>query len=396
MKIYRPIAGGQPAELAQTATPRLESIQALRGIAALLVVFNHAALIADSIQRPGWNSWLVPTTAVAEMGAIGVDLFFIISGFVMALTASRFSGIWGASTFLALRFVRIAPLFYLATLLMVVNLFRADLPLDPSGLLNSLTFIPIFDDADYSWPLHYLGWTLSFEFSFYVLVALLIVFGCGARPYRLLVVMILAPAAGYLLRADSAAWKIFTNPLMWEFALGVIACILWQRRRMRALRTPCTILAIVSIAALAAALYVGKAALQPLHLDVAIGNASDGGGTVDGSTSPTRVLFWGIPMFLLFCATAGYADLGGSVVAKLLKHLGDASYSIYLSHLFVIMVVDALVERVYVHPDLVVVAVLPISGIVGWLVHRTVEKPLLVRGQRRVRQWTVQHTPSGT
>ena len=110
---------------------RLESVQILRGIAAMLVVFNHAGLLALSIKSQFGPSWLVPSKAAAEMGAIGVDLFFVISGFVMALSARRFIGPWGASTFLALRFVRIAPLYYLASLVMLANLVRVGRQLDP-------------------------------------------------------------------------------------------------------------------------------------------------------------------------------------------------------------------------------------------------------------------------
>ena len=98
------------------------------------------------------------------MGAIGVDLFFVISGFVMALTAARFTGAHGAGTFLALRFVRIAPLYYLACLAMLVLVFNPGAQLGRETLLNSITFIPVFDDGRYSWPVHYLGWTLAFEF----------------------------------------------------------------------------------------------------------------------------------------------------------------------------------------------------------------------------------------
>ena len=197
--VYSPAAGHRD-------DGRLESVQVLRGIAAMLVVFNHAGLLALSMDNHFGPSWLVPSKAVAEMGAIGVDLFFIISGFVMALSARRFMGPWGASTFLALRFVRIAPLYYLASLLMLANVVRVGMPLDPSSLLNSITFIPVFDDASYSWPVHYLGWTLSFECVFYSLVGTLIAAGAGLRPARLLAVTTAVPLVGLLIPAESAAW----------------------------------------------------------------------------------------------------------------------------------------------------------------------------------------------
>ena len=54
---------------------------------------------------------------------------------------------------------------------MLTEALRAGLPVEPVSVFNSLTFIPIFDDSTYSWPLHYLGWTLTFEWVFYLLVA---------------------------------------------------------------------------------------------------------------------------------------------------------------------------------------------------------------------------------
>ena len=259
---------------------RLESIQVLRGVAAMLVVFNHAGLLAVSMDNRFGPSWLVPSEAVADMGAIGVDLFFVISGFVMSLSARRFMGPWGASTFMALRFVRIAPLFYLASILMLANLVRAGLPVDPSSLLNSITFIPVFDDETYSWPLHYLGRTLSFEFAFYFLVGILIAAGAGTNPAMLLAITVAVPFLGFMLQAQSAAWKVFTNPILWEFALSVVAYILWKRCLLRRLRAPFAILAVAAFLAITLAIWLGRDWLAATGWDGPIGAASSGIGTL--------------------------------------------------------------------------------------------------------------------
>lgn len=243
---------------ADDASCSLESVQVLRGVAAMLVVFTHAGLLALSVTNHFGPTWLVPTKAVAEMGAIGVDLFFVISGCVMALSARRFTGAGGAGTFLVLRFIRIAPLFYLASLVMLANHIRADLLIEPSSVLNSITFIPVFDDAVYSWPLHCLGWTLAFDFSFYLVVTASIASGRSGRPDLLLGAMVSIPFLGFLLPLQWTAWEVLTNPLLWEFALGVAAYVIWERRWIRFLRVPIAVLAGVSVVGILVALWLGE------------------------------------------------------------------------------------------------------------------------------------------
>jgi exopolysaccharide production protein ExoZ len=203
------------------AVNRLESVQMMRGLAAMLVVAHHAGnlLVTPPVLDAG-GSYLIPSTGVAHLCAIGVDLFFVISGFVMALSARRFVGPAGAGVFLAQRFIRIAPLFYLASLLMLAEALRAGLPIDPMSVLNTIIFIPVFDDAAYSWPLHYLGWTLAFEFTFYLMVAALIAAGRGGQHPMLLAVLVALPLVGLVIQAQPILWKILTNGLLWEFALG--------------------------------------------------------------------------------------------------------------------------------------------------------------------------------
>ena len=73
------------------------------------------------------------------------------------------------------------------------------------------------------------------------------------------------------------------------------------------------------------------------------------------------------------------------------KVLGDASYSIHLSHLFVIMLIEAAAKRMVIHPDLVMVVGLVGSAVVGIIVYRIAEKPMLRKGQSSVRKWRLQH-----
>jgi exopolysaccharide production protein ExoZ len=361
---------------------RIESVQVLRGIAAMLVVFSHAGLfLALAPQYNLGSSYLVPSEAVASMGAIGVDLFFVISGFVMTLGARRFTGPRGAGLFLIQRFVRIAPLFYLACLVMLAEVLRAGLRVETASVFNSLTFIPVFDDGTYSWPLHYLGWTLMFEWVFYLLVAVLIASGRGGRHIPLLVVLAAVPLLGALLDPQLMLGRVLSNPILWEFALGTIACILYERcllGRFRTLLVSCALLILLT----------GAVALRVSPEDL----VGVGENTIMGENeAAARTLLWGVPAFVFFAAVVGLGDVGDGWLGRLLKRLGDASYSIYLSHLFVVMAMREVLNHLPFDPDLVVVATLALSALVGIGVYRWIEAPLLRLGQRRIRRWSTQY-----
>src|SRR5947209_976295 len=124
---------------------RLHNIQYLRGIAALGVVAFHAALTAG-----------VPF----RMGAFGVDIFFVISGFLMVAITNVNSR---QAPFLRDRIVRVVPLYWIATL--VVYLADRRYTSGPDQLVSSLMFIPRGHSADAPWffPVLNVGWTLNYE-----------------------------------------------------------------------------------------------------------------------------------------------------------------------------------------------------------------------------------------
>src|SRR4051812_12308594 len=103
---------------------RLNSIQFLRALAVLLVVYVHAAdkhLSAASFQQ---NFYFLK-----NFGAIGVDIFFNISGFIISYVASKYMGLWEGLGFLKKRFFRINPVYYLASLALLALLLFTGYPL---------------------------------------------------------------------------------------------------------------------------------------------------------------------------------------------------------------------------------------------------------------------------
>jgi exopolysaccharide production protein ExoZ len=380
-ELPKPMNSHSTASAVPPPVRRLESVQILRGVAAMLVVIHHAGfLLVTTPTSPEGQSLLLPSRYFAQLTATGVDLFFVISGFVMALSARRFVGPAGAGVFLTQRFIRIAPLFYLATLVMLAESLRAHLPIDPVSVLNSITFIPFFDDDLYSWPLHYLGWTLAFEFVFYLFVAALIAAGVGGRNVLLLAVVAALPLLGMLLQPQLILWKTFTNGLIWEFALGVLACILWQKHLLERLRPAFAAGFVLSLIAAAVALRLFPDDLLKLGFE-----------PVAGANMAARSFYWGVPAFFFFCTVVGSPALAEGRLARLLRLLGDASYSIYLSHLFVVMLVRAVYNRVSLPPDVIVLATVVLSAVVGIAVYRLAEQPMLALGQRSIRGWSLRH-----
>src|SRR5262245_20527151 len=117
---------------------RIVSIQYLRAAAALMVVFFHA----EGMAAEYFNIGCLPS-----FGAVGVDIFFIISGFIMWVTTAPERTT--ASSFIVNRIVRIVPLYWLVTLLLYGGwlIFRGPASLPPvSHLLLSLSFIPFIPE----------------------------------------------------------------------------------------------------------------------------------------------------------------------------------------------------------------------------------------------------------
>ena len=350
----------------------------------MLVVYNHAGLLVIESAPSLGLSRLVPSEAFARFGSIGVDLFFVISGFVMALSARQFDGQADAARFLALRYARIAPLFYLFCLLWLAQLFPAGLPISAGSVSNSLLFFPLVDQNEYSWPIHYLGWTLSFEFIFYLIVAGLIASGRGRSATVLFLSLLALPFLGYPFSDGRVLWHMFTNPILWEFAMGVGIFVLWQAQLLRGLRTAALACLLFSVLLLFGMLLEGEA----------IFSATD---TVSGATSAARALFWGVPMALLVGLLLGFGPPATGWSTRSLRALGDASYSIYLSHLFVVRAAEEVVQRQWFAigsgegADFILMMTVTGSAAIGWGVYRWVERPLLSWSRNRVNRLFLRH-----
>jgi exopolysaccharide production protein ExoZ len=257
---------------------RIPSIQALRAIAALLVVVHHAAMIGPA---PGPLLQALPS--FDTFCAVGVDIFFVISGFVMAHSIGEAADGLTPGRFLARRAIRIVPLFWLvnaAQLVIDYGLYRAT-P-DSLRLLNGITILPLMSiDTFQAHPAPvYVSWSLGFELIFYVLAA----FAIRLRPSRpvplLLGVTVVLAGCGAMFSAKSCLLAFAANPIVAEFTLGMAGWLIWRSGRASAaarLLVPLGVLFFVA----------------GLTFDIGQGFSVDPGLVLRGETSAQRALIWG-------------------------------------------------------------------------------------------------------
>jgi peptidoglycan/LPS O-acetylase OafA/YrhL len=297
------------------------------------------------------------------VGNFGVDLFFVLSGFIMSHICAT-----GPDRFVARRLARILPLYWLATLAMFAWAVAAPTSeratnAEPMHLLQSLLFIPYLKSPGQIMPILDLGWTLNYEMAFYAIVAGAL--ALGLRRYAPAAAAVIIVAGVVVLNAygpSSVAAIFFTNWIALEFSLGV--AIYWLTRPAIAARVPPAI------------------AIAALLLAVAALIGAEFGGATAGRTE-MRLLLLGLPSAVVL-ACAVLLERSHAVRSQLLLLLGDASYAIYLSHVFTIQILYKLVyPRLGLGLDaesvLGILAAMLTSAGVGIGVHLWLERPLLRR-----------------
>lgn len=349
----------------------------MRGIAAVLVVMAHSIALAVSGQAA--EGWAVVDHLgnFEDFGAIGVDLFFVISGFVVAYSVASVTGRRNAVLFLAKRWARIAPPYWTVGFAMValslLGLLRT-VHIDAASVFNLIMFVPWADTSTYTIPPLYVGWTLSFEFSFYLLVAVIVAFGLAQRMELLALALVVMVGQGLVIPTDVFILRWFSNPILLEFALGISAYLLWSSRWIHSHRRLCISSGLLGVGALAVQLVVGY------------GGIWDMGAVLDGSLSLSRVIMWGIPSFLIFVAVLPLR-LGVSFAGAGLARLGDSSFSGYLVHIPVLYVLGRALEvsPLKLQADIVAVVGTAVAVTTGFVYFRVVETPVTAWAMNRVK-----------
>jgi peptidoglycan/LPS O-acetylase OafA/YrhL len=310
----------------------INNLQVLRAFAAFNIVLSHAVWMAGSY---GWNG--VIFHLISEWAVNGVDVFFVISGFIMFYI--QHENPRSPYEFLKNRIRRIVPLYWSVILLMVAMvllmpaMFR-QATFDATHTLTSLLFIS--HAAGFQHPVLVPGWTLEFEMLFYMLFAASMYL--RAIPTLLSVLVLLG-----------IAYFVFdVSAIVFEFPMGMLAGYLYVNARFK--RAGYLFIAIGALGLLSSLFY---------------------------TTEVTRVLVWGVPAFFLVLGSCYVPQIGKGVWVM----LGGASYAIYLIHTMTLPFYFKVVKLIGITPqgwgvDVAVLGCLVFSAIGGVALYRFYERPM--------------------
>lgn len=337
-------------------------LQALRFVAAAMVVMTHT-LNREVVLYPH------PPVPTADWMQAGVDIFFVISGFIMVYIVkpeTRPGAFW------LQRFTRIAPLYWLATA--VAFLGGLMLPewffgrQDFWFALRSALFLPMGPTTD-THPIISPGWTLVYEFGFYTLLALCMV--VRRPPFRLaaatIAIYVAFGVANLALGGPQGIAFYADYLLMLEFLYGMAAAAIVARLPLGPWRG--LLLAAVGLVLIYYAWYNSYYLLRGAAVGL-----------------PALLVVIGIlasePLWQRYRAMTWFA------------RLGDASYSIYIIHFFFVTALNTLFQKSPVLRELFgpygfIVLGMALGLGSGLLAHIYIERPLLTL----VRGWLPRRRP---
>ena len=318
----------------------LKSLQILRFVAATSVVYYHITF---------------------SFGSFGVDIFFVLSGFVIALVISKYQS---PNLFAISRVSRIIPIYWiLTTLLLMVILVAPNLieeTLIPSAnfwnYLRSLLFIPFYNGEEVK-PLLQLGWTLNYEMFFYLLVWISLILTRYSLIFVSTLLIFLFLIFAFVIQASIAS-SFLGNDIILEFILGIIAFKIYSSSIMKNM----------SLFVLSFLIIVCFCLMIYFQIN-------------DLVTS--RLFFYGLPSFLIVLCSVGLENYLTRVRTNIISFfvsMGDASYSTYLSHWYVVVasrkIFSEKLEIYNFHSPIGIFFTLIISLIVGQIIYKLADNPM--------------------
>ena len=333
--------------------PTLSNIHALRAVAAMMVVFWHASEQFDA-------GFMLFAT---DFGNAGVDIFFVISGFVMVYTSTLRPK--GAGAFIRDRLLRIVPMYWIFTtltvgfILIAPSAFRGSV-FDPIHTVMSYLFLayphPV-NEGSFS-PILRVGWTLNYEMFFYVTFAAAMFINYSMRVQVSLTVLALCVLMGPFW-GDTTFALFYCRPIILEFGMGMLIAVAFLKG------------------------WLSKIPVRGGQALLALGSVTIFlSGPLVGSDSALRFLFFGLSAATLVVGALALERSSSMPFNRVTNLLGAASYVIYLSHPFVLAAVRILLVKIGIDGASLlsntvgILIMLLIVMIVGTFSHLWLEKPV--------------------
>lgn len=320
-----------------TVLSRLDNIQALRGIAAILVVFCHIADHQRRYATPGSVEWEI-ASGFWDQGWIGVDLFFVISGFIMVyVTRDLAPSLRTSGEFLYKRVTRIYPVWWLcAGLIAIYFLISYGVPAGPDVVPDPRENWAWVGKSLLLWPQENVpslgvGWTLIHEMFFYAVFAVLLLFARSKLVVGLLIWagLTIAYNVAYGQVPNDRPFLMLSTALMsLEFIAGALVAYYLPRLKPN-----------VSVFRLA----WGGIGVSLIFLAWALVTNPD---LAPGAQTNyiSRTILYITPFTTIVGATTYLYQHGKLRVSQALVKLGDWSYALYLSHILVLMAITRVIR----------------------------------------------------
>jgi len=346
----------------------VKNLQVLRLIAACMVLVDHMQY--EVFSRPAFQSeHFQPSRFLFWAG--GVDIFFIISGFIIYTVGRDYFGSrHGSSKFLLRRIVRVVPSYWVFTTLMILsmivlkdNVNHSDFRL--ADILASYAFFPHLNAYGTFYPVLSLGWTLNFEAFFYVLFALALALGRRWGMVCLVMALVVFGFLGMSGVVNVSPFAFWCDSIILEFAMGMMLAYFYHL----GVSIPKPVAVVVCL-------------LSVLAISLAMAFR------LDETKLQFRVLWMGIPA-LAICAALVLieANKPAGPVMRALIFGGNISFAIYLSHPFTMNATAIMFNKFGLHSptaffivgSLVIFAGAaavylffekPVTGVLGRLVNR--------------------------
>ena len=334
---------------------QFEGIQALRFVAALMVVITHSTFyVSERLIKdyPVWGS-----------GASGVDVFFVISGFVMVISSqSLMDRDDGWKQFMLRRLVRIVPLYWVVLTIKLAAMLAIPAAVlhakfDLWAIISSYLFLPSFNVDGEIKPLLGVGWTLNFEMFFYVLFAIAMALRLDVLKMVSGVFILCCVMATFRTESWPAA-AFYFDTIVLEFAFGMLLA----RATIRGFSLPVPVSLFLLIAGFA-------------------------GLTYQWVEAPWlwRPIVWGVPAVMVVTAVISLNRIVGKRIPKMLMELGDSSYALYLFHPLIAPIAPTLLAKLGLPIAPLSIALSILSSIIAtWIIFRIAEKPTTEYLKRRL------------